>query len=475
MVKSLYRQIRIQILIIKKYLRRNWKVFLISLLLLIITILLGSKLNLLSLNANTVSEGFIGTYQAHDLPDPVLKLLSQGLVTLDQTGRVKPQLAEKWEVNSDATNFKFRLKDNLKWADGTLLKSTDLSFKIEDVEVSYPDEKTINFKLKNAYSPFPTLLTKPLLKKDSLVGMGPYKIATCRNFFIFPRPCVDRSKIFITKIILEPNQSDLPKVVVRFYPNEKTGLTAFSVGEVQSLVGIHDLDSARKNPQADFLQLDSLDRLVAIYYNTKDSVLSNRSLRQALSYSTPRIENEKEAKTPFAPTSWAYTDQVNDYKSNMDSAQAALKRAKASTSQESLKKEIVLTTTPQFESLGRRVVKEWQALGLKAVLRIESGIPQNFQALLIAQTIPEDQYSLWHSTQTKTNLTKYASARVDKDLEDARKLLKEEDRKLKYIDFQKTLLEDSPATFLYFPKVNVIFFKKVDQKLEKVLKLQYPQ
>ena len=108
--------------------------------------------------------------------------------------------------------------------------------------------------------------------------------------------------------------------------------------------------------------------------------------------------------------------------------------------------------------------------------RIESGIPQNFQVLLITHSIPidPDQYFLWHSTQTRTNLTGYSFARVDKDLEDGRKIINEAERKEKYLDFQKELLEDAPATFLYFPKYNVLYLKKAEDMLNKILPLQLP-
>ena len=99
---------------------------------------------------------------------------------------------------------------------------------------------------------------------------------------------------------------------------------------------------------------------------------------------------------------------------------------------------------------------------------------QNFQALLITQKIPSDpdQYSLWHSTQSETNISKFSSPRVDKDLEDGRKISDLETRKQKYQDFQKVLLDHAPATFLYFPKYKVIYLKKIEIDLMKILDLQ---
>ena len=102
--------------------------------------------------------------------------------------------------------------------------------------------------------------------------------------------------------------------------------------------------------------------------------------------------------------------------------------------------------------------------------------PQNFQALLFSQNLPSDpdQYALWHSTQELTNLSKYASPRVDRDLEDGRKNNDMEQRKQRYLDFQKVLNDDTPATFLYFQKTDIVYRKRVEGNLNKILPLQFP-
>lgn len=455
-----FQAIKLWPLILYKILIRNWQIATLLILGIVIVIFFITKADL---KPNNLSLGLIGTFQEHSLPDAVTVLLSPGLVELDESYHIIPKLVSGWEVNSDATIFKFKLSRDLKWSDSTPFRAQDLEFNIPDVEVSYLDDLTIQFKLKGSFSPFPSLLTKPVFKKQTLIGVGPYRISK-----------IEKSRVFITKIRLEPTDlsSSLPRLVIRFYPNEKIALTAFDLGEIQSVIGVVDLTHLSGNPLAKFKSSITYERIVTILYNTKDNFLSNRSLRQALSYSAPAIAGETPAKTSLPPSSWAYSEDVNDYLSNEEAAKAALSRATDSTAD--IKKEIVLTSTPQLEYVGKQVVASWQNLGLNAVLRVESGIPQNFQALLIGQTIPSDpdQYSLWHSTQTKTNLTKYSSARVDKDLEDGRKLMKEEERRSKYIDFQKTLLEDSPATFLYFPKINVIYLKKKEEQLNKILPMQ---
>lgn len=447
-----------------QYLRRSKGWIALGFAVILIIIFAQVKFNIFYSN-NSLSEGLIGTYQEYDLPIEVTKLISQSLVEADANGRIKPKLVSGWETNNDATIFTFKLKENLKWSDNTEVKSWDFEFNIPNTEVSMLDAHTIQFKLKESYSALPSLLIKPIFKKGTGVGTGPYKISK-----------IKKSRIFITKISLVPATSDLPKLFIRFYPNERVAITGFNMGEVQTLLGLANLKLMTGNPQVKIRQKTDFQKIVTILYYAKDPLLSNRSLRQALSFQTPQIDQEEVANNPFPSFYWARDSDAKKYLSNTTEAHAALDRAKSVLSDDKLKQDLILTATPNLEEIGKKIVSSWKDLSLNAKLRIESGIPQNFQTLLITQSIPNDpdQYFLWHSSQEKTNLSKYSSARVDKDLEDGRKALTEEDRKARYYDFQKTLLEDAPATFLYFPKYNILYLKKVEPLLDKVLGLQLP-
>jgi len=317
-------------LILLATLRRKWKLYsLISFGIFFITILFFTTS--LTIRPNVLSEGLIGTYQEHDLPEVATNLLSDGLVEMEN-GRAKPKLASSWEVNNNATEFKFKLKPNLNWADGSQIYSEDIIFHIPDVEVTYPDSSIIQFKLKDSFSAFPSLLAKPIFKKDSLLGIGPYKVAK-----------IEKSLIFITKITLRSSDRSLPEVILRFYPNEKTALSAFALGEVQSLLGVNSLAEFNNHPRAETKEILSYSRIVAVLYNVSDPVLGNRSIRQALSYSAPVFTSETAAKTPIPPNSWAFNGAVNDYLGNFEAAKQALSRAKGAVKPEDFDKPITLT------------------------------------------------------------------------------------------------------------------------------------
>ncbi len=456
-----FRFLRLWLLICIEVLKRNKYKLIISFSALFFLIFAQVKLNLFY-SPNAITLGFIGTYQEHDLPLEVTKLVSQNLVEADKDGRIRGKLVSGWDTNNDATLFKFKLWDNLKWVDGSPISSKDLEFGFPNVEVTAPDNKLIQFKLKEAYSPFPSLLTKPIFKRGTLIGTGPYKITK-----------LEKSRIFITKLELKPKDSSLPVIYIRFYPSEKVAVTGFNLGEVQALLGFSNAAAFNGNPTMGLMQKTDYSKIVTVLFQTKDPMLSNRSLRQALSFVTPRIENEEVANNPYPPFLWAYNPDAKKYLANPKEAKEALERAKSNISEEKLKDALVLTATPNLAEAGEKIAKEWKSLGLDVKLRIESGIAQNFQSLLITQSIPldPDQYFLWHATQQKTNLTKYDSKRADKDLEDGRKIITEEERKNSYFDFQKTLLEDAPAIFLYFPKYNIAYLKKSKANLDKVLSL----
>lgn len=460
---------KLWLLIFFKFVRRKVKLIGLILSILLIAFFTEYKFQFITNRTNNLTEGIIGTYQEHDIPDEVLRLLSGSLVKVDNDGVVKANLISGWQVNEDATVFTFILKEGLRWSDGTYVKSADLEFNIADTEILTPDEGTVQFKLKEPYSPFPSLLTKPVFKKGTKIGTGPYQLKS-----------IEKSLLFITKLNLEPKNSDLPEISIRFYPNESVALTGFYMGEVQSVLGLTNIGQFSGEPLVNIKQIIDYSKIVTILYNTQDPILSVRSLRQALSYQAPKIDKEEEANSPYPKNFWVYNKDAKKYLSNNEQALQALERAEENLSKEKLAEPIILTSVPKLEEVAKKVESSWKQIGFDVKLRVESGIPQNFQILLITQSIPEDpdQYFLWHSTQKKTNLTGYStqccpqSARIDKDLEDGRKSTKEEERREKYLDFHKVLMEDSPATFLYFPKYNIVYLKKAKENLEKVLDLQ---
>jgi deoxyuridine 5'-triphosphate nucleotidohydrolase len=106
-------------------------------------------------------------------------------------------------------------------------------------------------------------------------------------------------------------------------------------------------------------------------------------------------------------------------------------------------------------SLAEEIKNSWaNILGIEVTLSVINQIDyQNFDAILSysSTTKDPDQYSFWHSTQTNTNITKLDNSRIDKLLEDGRTTIDTIERKKIYQDFQRYLLEESPAIFISYP------------------------
>lgn len=405
-------------------------------------------------NNQIISVGIVGFYNKGTLPPFVASLVTQSLVTLDEHGIPKPNLAADWQVSSDSAKYQLNLKKQLVWSDGTPVKSSDIKLNLPDVQVSYPSNSSIQFSLADSFSPFFSLLTTPIFKESSYIGLGKYKISR-----------IETNRELITKLILKAH-SPAPDISVRFYPDEKTAKTAFSLGEIDGVIGISEPNEFKEFPLVEFENLPDYNHLVTIFYNVKDPVLSDKNMRRGLNCALPLIAGEEKAKTSIPVDSWAYNDSVNECVDNQQAAKDYFDKVQSGKD-----KTVILTTTPALSTIAQKIVQSWKKNGISAQVRVENGVSQNFQALLISQSIPSDpdQYILWHSTQSKTNLSQYSFARIDKDLEDGRKISNLDTRKEKYADMQKTLAEDVPASFLYFPKTTIVSRLRIKNELNKVL------
>lgn len=420
--------------------------------------------NQTNLTCSLVSEGIVGVYNNNNLPVSVTSLLSDSLFTLDKNGSPSARLVESINANQENTVFNITLKKGLMWNDGTKVESSDIKINLPDIEVSYPDERTISFKLADSFSPFLSLLTSPILKPGTLIGLGKYKVVS-----------EEVNRGHISKLVLQSVEKNscknYPNISIRFYQDEQTIETAFMLGEIDAMLSISDTSNFTKQPNVIVKKIQNYNKLIAVFYNIKDPIL-DKNYRKALNYSLNPIPNEDEAKTSIPSISWAYNTELKDIHGDVASAKIFLNKVETGKD-----KPVTLTTSPLLENLAQRIIDDWKKIGVNAIVRTESGNPQNFQALLTTVSIPHDpdQYALWHSTQTNTNISKYSSPRIDKDLEDGRKIADPEKRKEKYWDFQKVLQDDVPATFLYFPKINIIYRQKIENNLNKILPNQIVQ
>lgn len=404
---------------------------------------------------NILTIGYVGAYTLDTIPSSVFSLVTDPLISTNAEGKPQGALASNWTVSEDGKTYVVFLKDNLKWHDQSQVNAKDISIAINNVQITALNNKAIEFKLPNPISSFPQALDKPVFKARSFYGTGEYRIVD-----------IDQVDNVVKKISLHPGNKDLPRVDIKFYENEETLSRAIKMGEVKK-ASVSGASSFAGWPNLSVEKKESSTEILTIFYNNNDPIFSSKDMRQALSYAINRANLDgREAYSPISYASWAYNSQIKHYEYNSAKAKELLAKSEIKDAS------VVLSYTGDFEKVAQVVAGDWRALGVNVELKKEEAVPKTFQALLAINKLgaDPDQYPLWHSTQTTTNITFYKNAKIDKLLEDGRSLQQEEKRREAYLDFQKFLMDDAPVTFLYYPYVYDIRYKNSQPLISKLPK-----
>ena len=390
--------------------------------------------------------GIAGAFTIDTLPSEVLDNVSLGLTKVSEDGRLSPSAAKRWEIRDDGKTYIFYLRDDLYFTDGQKLTSDKIDYSFVDVLVERPAEGVIVFKLKESYSPFVVTVSRKILKKN-FVGLGRYKINN-----------VETNGDFVQKISLS-EVSGHGRITYAFYPTQDALKNAFVLGEVTKVIDINDTKikniSFENFKNAKISKTVNEERLVTVFYNNEDALLSDKRVRKALTYALPDSFKYGERNSLSLPEdSWGAEHVGSIPKQDIKRAKELLSESSAT---ESASLRLQLKTLPQYKDVAMDIKNAWQKIGVETVVSETDSIPSVYQSFLGEFFVPKDpdQYMLWHSQQP-SNITRYKNLRIDKLLEDGRKIVDLNARKKIYADFQKYILDDAPASFLFFPYTYVV-------------------
>ncbi|OGM20282.1 hypothetical protein A2955_01055 [Candidatus Woesebacteria bacterium RIFCSPLOWO2_01_FULL_37_19] len=380
--------------------------------------------------------GLSGRYHPNEMPEFILSEISSGLTSSDESGNVIPNIAKSWDTPDKGKTWIFHINESLKWHDESKLISSDLKYEFSDVSVEYPDAYTILFKLKDVFIPFPSVVSKPVFKKG-LLGIGEWKVKK-----------LTQNAGYVQELIVTKGNS---KKIYKFYPTSDRTKLSFKLGEVDSLYEVLDPSPFTTWKTVNTKERINKNQIVTLFFNTQDKHFGEKNFRQALTYAINKDLLGERSISPISPNSWVYNPQVKKYEYDKERAKELIKEFPKEFLTDL---EVQLITSPALLPIAELISKDWNDVGVINTVLVSSILPSEFQVFLTIYDVPKDpdQYSIWHSTQLSTNLSKYTNPRIDKLLEDGRKTLDIEERKAGYLDFQRFLVEDLPAAFLIHPK-----------------------
>jgi len=385
--------------------------------------------------------GLVGKYKLNNLPPDISNLFSYGLTEiLPNSQATSSPIVSNWTIKTEGREYIFNIKDNIHWQDGEPLKSSQINYSIEGANFFHEPGQVI-IKLDSSYAPLPTLLTQPLIK-NSKIGLGKYKLKNIQ---------VEGGAISSLKLVNQEKKRN--KIYINFYPNQQDLITAFKLGKIDQARGVTQLEEIEEWKNIEIKTKGEINKnYVGLFLNTRKEPLNNKRVRQALAYCLHKPPKKDRAISPISPSSWAYNQDVKRYEYDPQHGRELFEEGWDPEN----KINLTITTLPELLEWAEKAKEDWgNNLNINLKIQVSRFAPENndFDVFLGYGTIPSDpdQYYFWHSTQPE-NLTGIENPKIDQLLETGRKTIDSQERKEIYYDFQRTLSEESPVIFLYYPK-----------------------
>ncbi|MDP1629299.1 MAG: ABC transporter substrate-binding protein, partial [bacterium] len=350
----------------------------------------------------------------------------------------------------------------------------------------------LKFSLPNPYAPFLENLTLKILPRHiwenvpaksfalaefnvKPVGTGPYLVKS------FQKDKQGRIKSYelaaFSKYFLGKPHIESLKFI--FFDSEESLIAALNKKTVMAGAAIKpkNLEKIKKSGLS-VLNLN-MPRYYAVFFNAgRSEILENKSLRLALNLAADKSQIVEKAlagkgiivDSPILPGYLGYGPALKKYEYSPEKAKEILEKAKFSSP---LEITLTIPQSPELIEAAAILRDNWQKIGVKTNLRvlappeIQEVIKQrDYEAIIFGEilNLDPDPFPFWHSSQKNDpglNLAMYENKQADKLLEEARQTLKENERAQKYENFQKVLIEDAPAVFLYSPDYIYLINKKI--------------
>jgi peptide/nickel transport system substrate-binding protein len=436
------------------------------------------------------------------------RLVYSGLTRVTPNNEVIPDLADSWKISNDKKTYVFTIKENAKWHDGQKVTPDDIVYTIQliqnpdtktsesvvwkDVNVEKVNDKTVKITLPNPFADFLKVASQPILPKHLLDGIDPKNIKVAQfnqapigtgpyKFVRFDQAGNEQEVVFAANDDFVLQKPYLREVHLRIYSSFDDLYKGFIRKQVDGIVEIpfDRIDKIEKQSELSMYKF-YLPRLQAIFFNYKNPILSDKNIRKALEMAVSRKEiiskavfgqaNPVYASILAGQTGYDPTLRVDKFdKAKVNAALDVAGYAKKGDGfrqkdGKELAFNLVYVKDDESERAGEEIKKEMADVGVKINLagadtdQLQANYvrPRNYDILLIGEDIgiDPDLYSFWHSSQVNDpglNLSGFQDRKVDKLLEQIRKVNDPKYKSDRLKEIQATLAEEVPAVYLYNP------------------------
>ncbi len=428
------------------------------------------------------------------------------LLKYDKNLDLEGELVESWKISKDQKTITFKLKPDLKWADGKPLTSADVLFTWKAVvdpklaspyasdfqlvkKAEAPSPLIFNVTYDQAYAPALDswaglqILPEHLLKDQDLhttsfarnpVGSSYYKLDSWAHGENIKLSRNESSVL---------GQAKIDKLVTRMIPDLSAQFLELMAGNIDSM-GLDPIKFSRIIPAR-----PELKKKLALYkelgnsytylgFNLKHKPFDDVRVRKAINYAIDKQEIIDgvylglgiNIASPYKPgTRWSNPD-LQPYPYDINKAKALLKEAGFADRDGDgiLEKdgkpfafEIITNQNKEREKSAVLIQRRLKEVGIDVKIRaiewasfisrfIKTG---DFDVVVLGWGLglDPDQYNIWHSSQQapgQFNFIGYHNPMVDKLLEQGRLELDADKRMKIYHEFAKVLLEDCPIVYL---------------------------
>ena len=248
------------------------------------------------------------------------ELLYNGLLGRDERGEPVPELAESWQIEQGGTVYRFRLRDGVRWHDGTPFTAADVKFTFEEVLVKYhartrasmgavlagieaPDDRTVVFRFKQPYAPLLYQLDAteaPIVARHVYQGTDPQtNPANSNPIGTGPFKLVSYTKGTEIRLVRNPTyfKAGLPHLdglVMRIIPDLAVQVLALENGEVDFLWELPGPQQARLKGDPRFRTARTgyhpggSNCIMTMSFNLDRPILKDLRVRQAVAHALDR-------------------------------------------------------------------------------------------------------------------------------------------------------------------------------------------